>query len=155
MTYYDYKYRPQPSFPDIIDEIFAPLVASIETKPKTDIGKQAPDGSIYTLAVEIPRLVRDTITVSVEPISTQHKTMAHKVVVKAGQKLLENYLDANAECAKKSYQQEFIVLGQQVALDSSLNLYYSEGVLVVEIPLTKPVQPKKAILSARLSDMEA
>lgn len=153
---YDYKYRPQPSFPDI-EEIFAPFIAAASGKtptPKTDIGQVAPDGSVYTLAVEIPRLVRDTIAVSVEPITTDYKTMANKVVVKATENLLSSYLNSLTKSAKKLYEQEFLVLGQRVALDGELGLSYSEGVLVIEIPLCKPVQAKKASLSARLADIE-
>ena len=152
---YDYKYRPQPTFPEVIDEIFAPLVASIGTKPKTNIGQESPDGSVYTVAIEAPRLVRDSITVSVEPTSTQYKTMAHKVVVKASEKLLDSYLlNRNQEFAKKVYQKEFIILGKRVDLDGALSLSYSEGVLVVDVPLTKPTEAKKQGLSARLSDIE-
>ena len=166
MSYFDYKYRPQPDFiinkplmsntpsiPSILDEIFAPFLT--ETSTKNYVGSVSSDQSTYTLAVEIPRLLKNTISVEVEPTSTQYKTSAYKVVIKAGQDLLTNYLDSSAESAKKRYEQEITILGQQVALDGSLKLYYGEGVLCIEIPLTKPVQPKKQTLSARLSDIES
>jgi HSP20 family molecular chaperone IbpA len=157
-----YKYRPQPDFtnkpmnntssiPTILDEIFAPFLT--ETHTRNYVGSASSDQSKYTLAVEIPRLIKDTISVEVEPTSTQYKTMAYKVVIKAGQDLLTNYLDSSTESAKKRYEQEITILGQNVALDGSLALSYTEGVLCIEIPLCKPVQPKKATLSARLSDM--
>ena len=147
---YDHKYKPQPSIPDIFEEIFAPFVTSIETK--NYVGSKSTDQSTYTLTVEIPRLLKDTISVEVEPIST---TSAYKVVIKAAQNLLTNYLGSSTESAKKRYEQEIMILGQQVALDGSLNLSYTEGVLCIQIPLTKPVQPKKATLSAKLSDIES
>ncbi len=163
---YDYKYRPQPEFPNkpvniktqsipnILDEIFAPFVADT-VEYKTYTGKKSEDGTVYTFAFEIPRLIRDTITVEVEPTSTQYKTMAYKVVIKASQDLLTSYLNSTTESAKKKYEQEFVLYAQQVALDGELGLSYTEGVLVVEIPLTKPVQPKKATLSAKLADIES
>lgn len=166
MSYFDYKYRPQPDFiinkplmsntpsiPNILDEIFAPFLT--ETSTKNYVGSVSSDQSTYTLAVEIPRLLKDTISVEVEPTSTQYKTSAYKVVIKAAQDLLTNYLDSASESAKKRYEQEILIFGHQVALDGSLKLSYTEGVLTIEIPLTKPVQPKKATLSARLGDIES
>lgn len=156
MTYFDYKYRPQPSIPDIFEEIFAPFTAAASgNTPKTYVGQVSTDGSVYKVAVEIPRLVKDTISVEVEPTNSQYKTPTYRVVIKAAQDLLTNYLDSASESAKKRYEQEILIFGHQVALDGSLKLSYGEGVLIIEIPLTKPVQPKKATLSARLGDIES
>ncbi len=169
---YDYKYRPQPEFPNkpmniktqsipnILDEIFAPFVADT-VEYRTYTGKKSEDGTTYTFAFEIPRLVRDTIAVEIEedlkntsPARRIGMT-SYKITIKAAQQLLVNYLDETQESAKKKYEQEFVLHGQSVALDGELGLSYSEGVLVVEIPLTKPVQPKKATLSAKLADIES
>lgn len=150
-----------PSIPDIFEEIFAPFFAeelkqTFPTRYTTMYeGQVSADGSVYTLAFEVPRLVKDSITVTVEPTTSQYKTSAHKVVIKATQKPLQNYVEPNHDKQEtiKPYQQDFILYSQQVALDGSLTLAYTEGVLCIQIPLTKPVQPKKASLSARLSDI--
>lgn len=144
-----------PSIPNILDEIFAPFTEALSEATKTYTGSVSSDGATYTLAFEIPRLVKDSITVTVKPTTSNYKTSAHKIVIKATQESLQKYVEPEYKKQEtaKSYQQDFILYSQQVALDGSLKLYYGEGVLVVEIPLTKPVQAKKQTLSARLSDI--
>ncbi len=141
-----------PSIPKILDAFFAPF-----TEALTYTGSVSSDGARYTLAFEIPRLIKDSITVTVEPTTSQYKTSAHKIAIKATQEPLGNYSvpDHSKQETAKPYQQDFILYSQQVALDGSLKLYYSQGVLVVEIPLQRPVQTKKQALSARLSDLES
>jgi HSP20 family molecular chaperone IbpA len=148
-------YRPQPSIPDIFDEIFAPLVgATCSNTPNQGsyTGEVSADGSVYTFVVEIPRLVRDTIAVDVEKMPTSDY---YKVKIKAGQELLSNYLQPTQESAKKAYEQHFTLKRSDIALDGDLGLSYTEGVLCIQIPLTKPTQPKKQALSAKLSDIDA
>jgi HSP20 family molecular chaperone IbpA len=140
------------SIPNVFDAFFAPF-----TEALTYTGSVSSDGARYTLAFEIPRLIKDSITVTVEPTTSQYKTSAHKIAIKATQEPLGNYSvpDHSKQETAKPYQQDFILYSQQVALDGSLKLYYSQGVLVVEIPLQRPVQTKKQALSARLSDLES
>lgn len=153
---FDYKYVKRP-MPNILDEIFAPFTEALSEATKNYSGQVSSDGSIYRVAFEIPRLVKDSINVTVEPTTSQYKTSAHKILIKATQKSLQNYVEPNHNKQEtiKPYQQDYILYSQQVALDGSLKLYYGEGVLVVEIPLTKPSESKKATLSARLADIES
>ena len=151
------------SIPDIFEEIFAPFVQQFgdSTEYKSFVGQKSSDGSVYTIAFEIPRLVKDTISVEIEEDLTTTSLArrvgypSYKIVVKAAQLLLVNYLDETQESAKKRYEQDFALHGQNVALDGSLKLSYTEGVLTIEIPLRKPTEAKKQGLSARLSDIES
>ena len=158
------SYTYKSNMTDIFDKIFAPITEQFDVdnaEYKTFVGQRATDGSVYTIAFEVPRLIRDTISVEIEEDLTTTSLArrvgypSYKIVVKAAQQLLVNYLDETQESAKKKYEQDFALHGQNVALDGSLALSYGEGVLVIEIPLTKPVQAKKAVLSARLSGMDA
>lgn len=158
---YDYKYRPQPS---IFDEIFAEAVRSIPTPTtlqgyvnqlqltKTSAVQEKDD--LLTVVVEIPRLKRDSIAVEIE--HQGKRTNEYNLIVEGLEILLTSYLFENEQTEYKKYKSSYkIETSRPVALDGALGLSYTEGVLVIEIPLCKPVQPKKASLGARLSDIES
>jgi len=156
-------YRPKTeSIPTIFDETFAPFI--IETfgnqqKSPTYRGQKSPDQYTYILAIEIPRLIYNTISVEIEEdlkSTSQFRRVgypSYNIVIKADQLLLAIYSNATERSTKKKYETECVLEGQIVALDGSLTLAYSEGVLMIEIPLQRPVEAKTKALSARLSDM--
>lgn len=152
------------SKPTILDEIFAEAVRNAPTPTtltgynnqlrltKTSAIQEVDD--LLTIVVEIPRLKRDSIAVEIE--HQGKRTFEYNLVVEGLEIPLTSYLVECEETAYKKYKNVYkIETLRPVALDGSLMLAYSEGVLIVKIPLTKPVQPKKASLSARLADMES
>lgn len=143
------KRKNTPSIPTIFDEIFAEATLQLI---KTSAAQEV--GDLLTIVVEIPRLKRDSIAVEIE--HQGKRTFEYNLVVEGLEIPLASYLVECEETAYKKYRNTYkIETSRPVALDGSLTLAYSEGVLVIEIPLTKPVQPKKQGLSARLSDIES
>lgn len=159
--YYNIK---TPSIPNILDEIFAEVVRNAPTPTtiqgynnqlqltKTSAVQEVEN--LLTVVVEIPRLKRDSIAVEIE--HQGKRTFEYNLIVEGAEIPLTSYLVECEQTAYKKYRNTFkIETSRPVALDGSLTLAYSEGVLVIEIPLCKPVQAKKASLSARLSDIDA
>ena len=133
-----------------LDSIFASTFAS---STKKYVGAVSKDNSTYTLVFEVPRLVRESICVDVDSLNSSYKFF--KVTIKAKQRLLFDYLDETQEPTAEDYEEAFSLKGLDIALNGDLTLAYSEGVLSIQIPLQRPVQPKKQGLSARLSDIES
>ena len=159
---FDYKYVKRP-MPSILDEIFTEAVRNLTTPTtlqgynnqlqftKTTALQESDD--LLNVALEIPRLERSSISVSVQK---QNKRISeYDLIVEAGEILLDAYLSDCETKALKTYKKVFrIETSRPVDLDGALSLSYSEGVLVVDVPLTKPTEAKKQGLSARLADIE-
>jgi len=154
---FDYKYvkRPMPSIPSILDEIFEPFSPTrlqVYKEQQTIALQEADD--LLNVALETPRLDRSTISVSVQ--KQNRRTFEYDLIIEAGEIPLDAYLSDCETKALKTYKKVFrIETSRPVDLDGVLSLSYSEGVLVVDVPLTKPTEPKKQGLSARLSDIES
>lgn len=162
MSNFDYKYRPlQPL--TIFDEMFTPIRTTTKNLEEMMIkaplykGQKSSDGSAYILAIEIPRLIPETV--SVEIIENLKSTSPFKrtgypsynIIIKAAQNLIDYYLfDTTEESAKRKYEEQCDLEGQNVDLDGDLTLSYSEGVLVIKIPLKKVCERKVQSLKAKL-----
>lgn len=157
------KRKSTPSIPTILDEIFAEVVRNAPISTSTTLQDQLQltktsavqeVGDLLTVVVEIPRLKRDSIAVEIE--HQGKRTFEYNLVVEGSEIPLTSYLVENEQTAYKKYKNTYkIETSRPVALDGELGLSYTEGVLCIQIPLTKPVQAKKQALSARLADIEA
>ena len=107
---------------------------------------------IALIVCEISRLDRNTINVVIQPakITPDH----YDVIITAKRLTIDSYVEELCNRATTFIQQIRIQPTNAVALDGNLGLAYSEGVLVIEIPLVPSSQPKKLVLSANLRDME-
>ncbi|MCA6430250.1 MAG: hypothetical protein IM613_12515 [Cytophagales bacterium] len=139
------------NFPSIFDEILGEYHTPITTLPykpicvHSTIAVKEVDG-LMTIAVEAPRLVSNTVVVSVQKPAL--RTFQYELTINAEEITLSSY---GGECKTTNYNRSIkFETSRPVALDGSLNLDYKEGVLVIGVPLQKPTEAKKQGLSARL-----